>query len=333
MSVVVPARDQAEHVETALLSLTRQLDDPRELEVVVVDDGSVDGTGDLVEAMSGRFARLELVRNDVAIGLAASRNSGLNRVTGRYVAFLDGDDWFGRGHLQTLADATDHLGVDFVRTDHVRDTDGRRTVHRVPEHRRGMVLDPRDGIGPVDRTSAVDYPFAPFGLYDSRLRDDGRLYFVAGLHTAEDRPWIWRLHLHASTWAVVDTLGAFYRRGDRPTLSRVLDQRQLDFLRAYGEVFALIARAGSSGTVWAKAVRQFLAICAHHLARFTEQAPHLVAEARDGIAVVLATAPDHVVARTVADLDAPRRATLSVVPGLVREDPASSAVLAPKVAS
>ena len=64
VSVIVPARDQAEHVEAALTSLTRQLDDPRELEVIVVDDGSVDGTGDIVEEMSGRFARLELVRND-----------------------------------------------------------------------------------------------------------------------------------------------------------------------------------------------------------------------------------------------------------------------------
>lgn len=322
MSVVVPARDQAEHIEAALTSLTRQLDDQRELEVIVVDDGSIDGTSELVEDMSGRFAQLELLRNDRAIGLAASRNAGLNRANGRHIAFLDGDDWFGPGHLQTLVDAAEHLGVDFVRTDHVRDTGGRRRVHRVPEHRRGLVLDARDGIGPVGRTTPVDYPYAPFGLYDARLRDEGLLYFVAGLHTAEDRPWIWRLHLHGRTWAVVDSLGAFYRRDDRPTLSRVLDLRQLDFLRAFSEVFVLVAREDHPGAVWAKAVRQFLAISAHHLARFSEHAPHLVPEAKDGIAVVLATAPEHVVARVVADLDDARRRTLSVVPGLVPDQPA-----------
>ncbi|QIK82959.1 glycosyltransferase family 2 protein [Sanguibacter sp. HDW7] len=325
MSVVVPARDQAEHVEAALLSLTRQLDDPRELEVVVVDDGSVDGTGDLVEAMSGRFARLELVRNDMPTGVANARNAGLALARGRHVAFLDPDDWFARGHLQHLSDALERLGVDFVRCDHVRDLHGTRSVRAVPEHRRGLVLDPREGIGPAHLTTPVDYPFVPFGLYDARLHDEGLLGFVAGLHTAEDRAWIWRMHLHARTWAVVDGLGAFYRRGTPTSLTRVLDRRQLDVVHAYREIFLLVRRDPAHAQHWAKAVRQLLAMACHHLARFEEarleadllgdasdaHAHSLLAdELRDGVDVTLAIAPPEVVGPTLRDLSPRRRALL-----------------------
>ncbi len=309
VSVVVPARDQAEHVEAALTSLTRQLDDPRELEVIVVDDGSVDGTGGIVEEMSGRFARLELVRNDTPTGVANARNTGLALARGRHVAFLDPDDWFARGHLQHLSDALEHLGVDFLRCDHVRDDHGTRSVHAVPEHRRDLVLDPRDGIGAAHLTTPVDYPFVPFGLYDGRLHDEGLLGFVAGLHTAEDRAWIWRMHLHARTWAVVGGLGAFYRRGTPTSLTRVLDRRQLDVIHAYREIFLLVRRDPAHERHWAKAVRQLLAMACHHLARLADVDPALAAELRDGVDVTLAIAPPEVVSATLRDL-APRRRAL-----------------------
>jgi len=310
VSVVVPARDQADHVGTALTSLTRQLDDPRELEVVVVDDGSTDGTGDVVEAMSGAFAHLELVRNDVATGVANARNRGLALARGRHVAFLDPDDWFAPGHLQHLSDALAHLGVDFLRCDHVRDEHGTRSVRAVPEHRRGNVLDARDGVGPAHLTTPVDYPFAPFGLYDARLHDEGILGFVAGLRTAEDRAWIWRMHLHARTWAVVDGLGAFYRRGTPTSLTRVLDRRQLDLVLAYREVFLLLRRDPAHERYWSKAVRQLLAMACHHLDRFAGVDEALADELRDGVDVTLAIAPAEVVAATLRDLSARRRELL-----------------------
>ena len=313
VSVVVPAKDQAAFVDDALGSLARQLDDLHELEVVVVDDGSTDGTGELVAQHDARLPVLRLLRNETPVGPASARNQGLAEVHGRFVAFLDPDDWFAPRHLQRLADALETLDVDFVRTDHVRHEGGRRTVRRVPEHRRGTPLDPRSGIGPADRTTPVDYCFPPFGLYDARLLEDGLLAFPSGRFTAEDRPWIWDLHLHARSYAVVDSVGAFYRRGVPTSLTQVRDPRQLDFLPCYDLVLAMIREDRAPETLWPKAVQQLLAIACHHLERSPESyRPDVVA----GIAKTLANAPDDVVRAVVGQLDTRRRDLLADVPGL-----------------
>ncbi|MFI6309582.1 hypothetical protein ACIBEK_05425, partial [Nocardia fusca] len=79
----------------------------------------------------------------------------------------------------------------------------------------------------------VDYPYAWAGIYRRSLRD--LLSFPGSLHTAEDRPWIWRLHREATSFAAVGLPGVFYRRGVSTSLTQVGDERQLDFIRAFDQ--------------------------------------------------------------------------------------------------
>ncbi|MCO6705232.1 glycosyltransferase family 2 protein, partial [Streptomyces sp. CHB9.2] len=76
----------------------------------------------------------------------------------------------------------------------------------VPVGLRGEVLDPRDAILPADRTTSVDYAYVWAGIYHRRLLERGLLHFTESLRTAEDRPWIWRLHREATSFAVTDLL-------------------------------------------------------------------------------------------------------------------------------
>lgn len=89
VSVVIPTRDRRHLLETlALPSALGQLD--VELEVVVVDDGSSDGTAEAVTALDD--TRLRLLRHDSSRGVSASRNAGIAAARGTWVAFLDDDD-------------------------------------------------------------------------------------------------------------------------------------------------------------------------------------------------------------------------------------------------
>jgi glycosyltransferase involved in cell wall biosynthesis len=87
-SVVLAARDAGGFLETAVRSILRQT--IRELEVVVVDDGSRDETPSVLAVLDD--PRLVILRNDEPTGLSAALNLGFSRARGRYVARMDADD-------------------------------------------------------------------------------------------------------------------------------------------------------------------------------------------------------------------------------------------------
>lgn len=100
-SIVIPAWNRAASIERAVRSaLGQTLDD---LEVVVVDNASSDGTGAVVEAIGD--PRVVLVRQDTNLGPAGGRNAGAAVASGRLLGFLDSDDELEERWLELLAPA------------------------------------------------------------------------------------------------------------------------------------------------------------------------------------------------------------------------------------
>ncbi|MER6913803.1 glycosyltransferase family 2 protein [Streptomyces sp. NPDC000594] len=263
LSVIVPFYNVRAYASETLRSL--RLNAREDYEFLLVDDCSTDGTDGILERAAEEIPGARLIRHERNGGLATARNTGLDAARGDFLAFLDGDDWVAPGHFAGLLAALEELDCAFVRTDHVQCTARARTVCRVPVGRRGEVLDPRDTILPADRSTAVDYPYAWAGMYRRELLEKGLLHFTDGLRTAEDRPWIWRLHREADSFAVVSGLSIFYRRGIASSLTQIGDVRQLDFLRAFDQVLAETAADRDSARLLPKAVRTYCAVMAHHL--------------------------------------------------------------------
>ena len=108
VSVVLAARDAETTVGEAVGSVLRQT--VEDLELVVVDDGSVDGTGDVLAAVADQ--RLRVLRNEKPLGLAGALNAGLDVARGTHVARMDADDvalprWLERvvGRIRSLPSA------------------------------------------------------------------------------------------------------------------------------------------------------------------------------------------------------------------------------------
>lgn len=265
LSVIIPAKDVAPYIGTALSSLARN--HHPDFEYIVVDDGSTDGTGDIVEARRGTLPQLRMIRNETPQGPSVGRNQGLAQARGRYITYLDGDDWLAPGYLPRTLEALRGLNVDFVRTDHVQVHGPRRVIHHAPEARVNRALDPREGILPANGKTMVDYPNAWSGIFDRERLTDDLLRFDTSLHSCEDRLWTWQLHLRAKSYARVPEIGVFYRREVGNSLTQVGDARQLHFLDAFRILIGGLSSAPGDVMFLPKAIRTFCALLIHHVDR------------------------------------------------------------------
>lgn len=102
VSVVIPAYNAESFITDALDSIFRQTFSPAE--VIVVNDGSRDRTAQAIEQWIRQHQPAYPVRliNQANRGIAATRNEGIQRASGAWIAFLDADDVFEPGHLAAL---------------------------------------------------------------------------------------------------------------------------------------------------------------------------------------------------------------------------------------
>jgi glycosyltransferase involved in cell wall biosynthesis len=114
VSVVIPAYNHARYVGEAIRSVLAQTF--QDFEVIVVDDGSTDETGEVVAAL--KEPRITYVRQSNR-GQAAARNTGIRASSGEYVAFLDDDDLWLPDKLETQVGVLDSRAeVALVCSDH-----------------------------------------------------------------------------------------------------------------------------------------------------------------------------------------------------------------------
>ena len=102
VSVYLPTRNRAALLERALLSVLSQT--YREIEVVVVNDGSTDGTDTLMQRLAQSEPRIVYSRLTESGGASAARNCPLEQVRGEFVTGLDDDDTFAPQHIARLMD-------------------------------------------------------------------------------------------------------------------------------------------------------------------------------------------------------------------------------------
>lgn len=286
ISLIVTSHNQKNLLPDTLTSLTRQMPAGQEdqLHVIVVDDGSEEEVDDVIDAFRPLLPRLTFVKNPVSRGVSAARNQGIELARGTYIAFLDGDDWLEPNSLSVRAEAMDRLGVDFIRIPHIEETQGTRTVRRLPTGRYGTVENPRDFILPADFSTVIDNPWVSAGMYHRRLQDEhNALRFDESLATAEDRLWFWQVMLTSSTCAFIEAPATLWRRGISTTLTQVGDERQIHFAYAFGKMADMLNNDPDGERFVSKLARQFLAIACFQLERKSRLSKELQQEMKKAI--------------------------------------------------
>jgi glycosyltransferase involved in cell wall biosynthesis len=98
VSIILCTYNRGHLLGRAIRSVLRQ--SWKDWELIVVDDGSTDGTGAALQTLVRSHPRIRYIRQPNG-GVAAARNAGMRRARGRFIAFLDSDDEYTPGHLAT----------------------------------------------------------------------------------------------------------------------------------------------------------------------------------------------------------------------------------------
>ncbi len=98
ISVVMPAHDAEAYIEASVRSVLEQT--YPDFELIVIDDGSRDGTAEIVERLAQEDSRIVLLRSARNSGASASRNAGVAHARGVWIAFLDSDDLWQADKLE-----------------------------------------------------------------------------------------------------------------------------------------------------------------------------------------------------------------------------------------
>jgi glycosyltransferase involved in cell wall biosynthesis len=258
ISAVIPTYNRRDYICRAIESIVGDNSAPNE--ILVIDDGSTDGTADLVRERFG--AAVRVIRQPNA-GVSAARRNGVLAATGDWIAFLDSDDEWVKGRCQAftqaVARAPDDVSWIFGDTQVVQDDGEDATLFG--DHGFRCESD----FQVLDDALRSQYPFQFTLLQSSVIRRDAIMAagnFGEGLTSSEDFLLGFRLALRSRLAAVPQVVTRLYRTGDLidSSLDR-LGRHSRDFHRARMLAFREAAEVRSPkpwGDLYAGAVRRFI---------------------------------------------------------------------------
>lgn len=129
ISVVITVYNVENYMDICIESVTNQT--YRNLEIILVDDGSTDGSGKKCEEWGERDRRIKIIHKENG-GAVSARRTGTEAATGDYIGFVDADDWIEPDMYELMADIGVRENVDIVSVEDIREyEDGRSHVERI----------------------------------------------------------------------------------------------------------------------------------------------------------------------------------------------------------
>lgn len=251
VSVIVTAFNVKPYLVQCLDSLILQ--DLKQIEIIVVNDGSTDESQSIAMRYSESFPRVHLI-NQRNQGLSEARNTGIKHAKGEYIGFVDGDDWIHPNMYFHMAQAADNTGADLVITNGYLYNDATHELRPIQDY---PVWESLRGDGAVRSFN----PRETNDLFRLDTSACKRLYrrshlerlnfsFLPGI-IFEDVPAHYRLLLNTHCVTLVDR-PYYYYRTDRPgRITSTSNERLFNAFDILEQVIEELRTADASLQIWA----------------------------------------------------------------------------------
>ena len=176
ISLIIPVYNVEKYVETCLRSCINQDLPKDEYEIIVVNDGSPDGSLEIVQRIAAEEPNIKVISQENQ-GLSMARNNGFAQAQGDYVWFIDSDDWIEENCLKEIADKCEAEQLDLLQIQYkLAYEDGRDPVTPNQKTLPGVL----SGVEVTERGGVPDP--APFSVLRSRYLKDNNFSFYPGIY-------------------------------------------------------------------------------------------------------------------------------------------------------
>lgn len=229
ITVVIPGYNVDPYIENAIFSVRNQ--SYGNLEIILIDDGSSDNTGQLMDESAQEDERVRVIHHQVCKGVSYSRNEGVSLAKGQYISFIDADDVVDPEYLSEMADAARSYDSDIVCCDFKLFTGEDNSL----KTEKGIyytkeVYTGSEAVGAFYRVQKHGFSWVVWAkLYRSELfAKAGVRYPEGSIH--EDMAVTYRLIDTAQKVVYLDRIMYWYRIRQGSIMNSRFDRKRLDLL-------------------------------------------------------------------------------------------------------
>lgn len=248
VSVIIPVYNVEKYLSQCIDSVINQT--YPDLEILLVDDGSRDNSGQICDEYAKRDTRIQVIHKKNE-GVSAARNTGINSANGEWILFVDSDDWISRNLLEIcLKYTTEETDICFFGYKEIEENGQAKTI-----------TDPVDNVQIIEKKDFLGCQFRIFNrdreaccnrntiklssswkLYRRSLIEQYDIRFPVGIRTGEDGVFNLYAYQYARSGICIDSTFYFYRRVPGSVTHRYTEKVEEDFRRLHAEYDTFIKK-------------------------------------------------------------------------------------------
>lgn len=202
VSIIIPVYNSEKHIERAIKSVLEQT--YKNIELIIVNDGSTDNTKNYIMKLKKDDSRIKYFEN-INSGVSFARNIGLNNSTGKYIGFVDADDYIENNMIELLVNTAEKYTCDIVSCIYERVYPD-IIIPEIPKIREGYynIQDFNDIIYPHLFGSKYLDTIIPLNivtkLFKRKIIEDNSIRFETDLKFGEDLLFTQKYFLYSNTF-------------------------------------------------------------------------------------------------------------------------------------
>lgn len=236
VSVIIPAYNVEKYIEQCVRSVMDQT--LREIEIIVINDGSTDSTLAIIRQLSQEDSRIIVVEQENK-GLSSTRNVGLKLSRGKYIQHLDGDDWIDYKYLEDAYYFAEKHNLDILVFDYLKYYSENNMVY-IKDFKSDHILSGEEYREIYFEQKVARTVWNKFILRDLYFKND--IFFIPKISMGEDFAVTSRLAYVVNKIGKIDKAYVYYRQNPESMTKRNRSKDILPYLSIFDEIEAYLSK-------------------------------------------------------------------------------------------